>query len=94
MFKKDSETTTTVESMYTVHTSGEAQHPPRDLEDVLARVHTRTINNGVPLCSLEIHTTGRNGKLQVKLVEVQVNDLVHLRDMLTAVCEDLGRGES
>ncbi len=88
MFKKDSETTTTVESMYTVTPSTGFQ------EDVLARVHTRTINNGVPLCSLEVHTTARNGKAQVKIVDVEVNDLVHLRDMLTAVCEDLGRGES
>ena len=88
MFKKDSETTTTVENMYTVSARSNSE------DDVLARVHTRTINNGVPLCSLEVHTTGRNGKLQVKLVEVEVNDLVDLRDMLTAVCEDLGRGES
>ena len=88
MFKKDSETTTTVENMYTVTPSTGCQ------EDVLARVHTRTINNGVPLCTLEVHTTSRNGKPQVKLVDVEVSDLVHLRDMLTAVCEDLGRGES
>ena len=88
MFKKDSETTTTVENMYTVSARSNSE------DDVLARVHTRTINNGVPLCSLEVHTTGRNGKLQVKLVEVEVNDLVDLRDMLTAVCEDDQGGSS
>lgn len=60
-------------------------HKPNEWEQLQTRIGR---------WSLEVHTTGRNGKIQVKLVEVEVNDLVDLRDMLSAVCEDLGRGES
>ena len=83
MFKKDSETTTTVENMYTCSTVSNSE------DDVLARVHTRTVNGGVPLCSLEVHVPARNGKNQVKLITLQVDQLEDLRDMLTAVVEDL-----
>jgi hypothetical protein len=83
MFKKDSEKTVTVESMYTVVDWANSE------DDVLARVHTRTINNGPPALSLEIHTKGRNGKPQVRLTDVSRETLEDLRDMFTAVCEDL-----
>ena len=85
MFKKDSEKTVTVESMYTVVDWANSE------DDVLARVHTRTINNGPPALSLEIHTKGRNGKPQVRLTDVTRETLEDLRDMFAAVCEDLGK---
>ena len=87
MFKKDSEKTVTVESMYTVHDWANSETG----DDVLARVHTRTINNGAPALSLEIHTKGRNGKPQVRLTDVSRETLEDLRDMFAAVCEDLGK---
>jgi|TARA_R110000851_G_scaffold242991_4_gene395548 hypothetical protein len=85
MFKKDSEKTVTVESMYTVVDWANSE------DDVLARVHTRTINSGPPALSLEIHTKGRNGKPQVRLTDVTRETLEDLRDMFAAVCEDLGK---
>ena len=91
MFKKDSEKTVTVESMYTVHDWANSETVEQMEHDVLARVHTRTINNGAPALSLEIHTKGRNGKPQVRLTDVTRETLEDLRDMFAAVCEDLGK---
>lgn len=80
MYKKDSETAVTTENTYTVSTRSNSE------DDVIAKVHTRTVNSDSREVTLELSANEGSAR---RFVNVDRTDLLSLRDMFNEVMHDL-----
>jgi|TARA_R110002110_G_scaffold6452_1_gene32416 hypothetical protein len=80
MYKKDSETAVTTESTYTTSTRSNSE------DDVILKVHTRTVNGAPAVVTLELSADAGQAR---RFVNVDRTNLLSLRDMFNEVVHDM-----
>ena len=80
MYKKDSETAVTTESTYTTSTRSNSE------DDVILKVHTRTVNGAPAVVTLELSADAGQPR---RFVNVDRTNLLSLRDMFNEVVHDM-----